>query len=100
MKKVTLATFKKFIRENEGKLLINVHSTFDGMVDCVTDTGNKEFAPAKKSDNKFYADRTLGIAGIWLVGQSRDYFDLFDNGKIKGIEVYNSCGSYTVGIYK
>ena len=35
MSKVTLATLKSFLKNNEGKIYFQEHSAFDGMVDCV-----------------------------------------------------------------
>ena len=99
MKKITLATFKKFVRENSDKLFINVKSSFDGMTDCVMSCDNG-FTPLKKDNKDDSIDYTLGYIGIWLVGQSRDRFKVFENEIFKGIEVYNSCGSYIVALKK
>lgn len=96
MKKITLATLKSFIRRNEGKLFVNVKSSFDGMVDgCEPQHGGFQAQrPASHSKN------TLGIAGVWLVGSSRDYFTAFDNGDFEGIEVSNCCGRFIVATSK
>jgi len=83
MKKITKATFKSFIKKNEGKLFIQCVSSFDGIFDGVE-----------------YVHDTLGYNGIWLVGGSRDYFTAFDNGDFTGYEVYNCCGSFIIATQK
>jgi hypothetical protein len=99
MKKPTLATLKAFIRKNEGRLFINQKSSFDGMVDCVMPTGTGAFIPAKPSGGD--PDRyTLGIAGVWCVFGSRDYFSPYEDSSYIGLEVYNSCGEFIVAIQK
>jgi hypothetical protein len=42
----------------------------------------------------------MGIKGAWFVGQSRDYFDAFENDNFIGYKVYNSCGSFYLAINK
>lgn len=98
-KKITLATVKKFIRENKDKLYINVKSSFDGMTDCV-ESLNGGFVKALETTD--HLDHTQGIKGAWFVGQSRDYFTKYDNigGDMTGIEVSNSCGSFVLAIHK
>jgi hypothetical protein len=95
--KPTLATLKSFIRKNRAALQILVGSRFDGMSDCVESTGNKNFTPAL-SDDRGFSDHTLGIAGIWLVGSSRDYIRRFSENGFEGLEVSNCCGHFTVAI--
>lgn len=93
MKKTTRATFKKFLRENKGKLLINVKSEFDGMTDCC-ESQHAGFQPAKengKDDNY-----TLGINGVYLVGHGGDRFRSYSENGLNGIEVYNCCGHFVV----
>lgn len=92
MSKITLATFKKFVRENKENLLIRVKSRFDGMVDGVIDNEDKCFASIReRSDLKEY---TLGIFGVWLVKSSGDYFTPYNKDGLTGIEVYNCCGTF------
>lgn len=95
MSKITKATFKSFIAKNRENLHIKVKSSFDGMVDCVTDTGNGWTKAEPTSDNQQY---TLGIGGLWLVGQSRDYFEAFDQEGFTGIRYYNCCGSGVLAV--
>lgn len=98
-KKITLATVKKFIKENWDKLLINVKSSFDGMTDCV-ECLHEGFHKPKPDTDKHTQEHTLGIHGAWFVGQSRDYFRPYDNigGDMTGIEVSNSCGHFILAI--
>lgn len=99
--KITLATFKSFVKNNRAKLLIKHYSSFNGMSDCVEHVKD-EFKPAKSKENptEYKDNYTLGVCGVWLVGGSRDYFTKFENDKLTGIEVSNSCGSYIVAISK
>ena len=96
-KKITLATFKKFLRDNHGNLFFMPESSFDGMTDSVEFTKS---APRKVTYTPEYSQYTLGISGVWLVGSSRDYFQPFEDQLFKGISVSNSCGSFSIGIMK
>lgn len=123
MKKITKATFKSFLKKNEGKLFIQTKASFDGMSDCVEYIPSKQcrFTPLQKATVKdtdyqyaleqghsreeieayvFSNKYTLGYKGIWLVNNSGDYFNAFDNGEFEGIEVDNCCGSYIIAIPK
>jgi len=95
MSKITKATFKSFVKKNRAKLLVNVKSKFDGMIDG-TRTVNDGFAPAEAAEHVF--DNNLGICGVWLVGNSRDYFTAYEKDNLKGIAVSNCCGSFVVAI--
>ena len=96
-KKITLATVKKFIRDNKEGLYINVKSNFDGMVDCVMPQDGG-FTKIKEAEmNKEY---NQGISGAWFVGQSRDYFTNYSDDKFVGIEVYNCCGTFILAVNK
>lgn len=94
MSKITKATFKSFLKKNEGKALIKVGSSFDGMYDCVMPVENAGFAPLEKSSNPH--ENNLGFAGIWLVGGSRNSFEEYNKNGLRGIRVYNCCGSFVV----
>lgn len=96
MTRITKATFKVFVNKNRERLLIRCESSFDGMTDCVEQARNPQFAPAKDAERVM--DHNLGINGIWLVGESRDYFRPFSGNGLEGIHVFNSCGSFTVAI--
>jgi hypothetical protein len=96
-KKITKATFKSFMKKNVGKLFIQEKSRFDGMYDCVMQSGDKTFVPLQKADSTH--ENNLGYAGIWLVQGSRDYFrEYYDADGFIGINVYNCCGEFTVAI--
>lgn len=92
--KITRATFKSFIQKNIDNLYINNKSSFDGMVDCVMLINNGwRKATQTNEENKY----TLGINGIWLVGDSRDCFAEYKDEYFTGIEVYNCCGNFILG---
>lgn len=92
--KITRATFKSFIKKNDGKLFVKVNSNFDGMVDCVMPVED-QFSIAKADGRDFANENTLGISGVWLVG-GRDYFNSYEKDGFSGIEVSNCCGSFIV----
>ena len=95
-KKITRATFKSFVKRNEGKLFIRNKTTFDAMIDGVSSCGDQSFAPVENEE--IISPYTLGIMGVWLVGQSRDYFTSFKQGEFEGIEVSNCCGNFIIAI--
>lgn len=96
MTKITKATFKSFISRNRERLLIRCESDFDGMTDCVESITNPQFKSAQPAERSF--ENNLGIAGVWLVGQSRDSFREYSVNGLSGIHVYNCCGSFTVAV--
>jgi len=98
--KITLATFKSFIRKNRDALQILVSSKFDGMTDGCEGTGQTDFSPALECDRKDegYTKHTLEIAGVWLVGGGRDYFTAYNNNGFTGIEWSNCCGHGVIAI--
>lgn len=97
-KKITAATFKSFVKKNYEKVYIKVKSDFNGMTDSVEQI-NDEFTlgTTRKCDDVEYS---LGFAGIYLVGRSRDYFYAYEDEKYVGYKVSNSCGSFIVAIQK
>ena len=97
-KKITLSTFKSFIRKNAGKILVQVRREFDGMVDGVRDTEDRSFTPALPSDR--HSKHTCGICGVWLVLGSRDYFHAYEDETRQGILVSNCCGSFVLAVEK
>lgn len=96
--KITRSTFKSFINKNTGKLWIDCKSDFDGMVDMVTTHEGHSFHPVQATDRN--NDHTLGIGGLWLVGQSRDWFTAYENEVFTGIEVSNCCGNQVIAVKK
>ena len=109
-KKITKATFKSFLKRNSDRLYIKVLSKFDGMTDCVErmkdtysklDTSNmylKDYYPAEEGRTFEQRNSNLGLKGVWLVGDSRDYFSFENDGDFIGIKCVNCCGSFTIGI--
>lgn len=96
-KKITLATAKAFVNRNRKNLFVKVESDFDGMTDCVQAVGDK-FTPAQFNESKYcYLE---GIAGVWIVGSSRDYFRIYEDAQYFGITVSNCCGSAILAISK
>jgi hypothetical protein len=94
MSKITKSTFKAFLRKNP-RPFIKVGSSFDPMVDCVTPVGDS-FKVAR--DANYPCENNLGLAGVWLVGGSRDYFTEYADSLLRGIRVSNCCGSFTVAV--
>lgn len=95
MSKITVATVKSFIKKNRANLLINQTSSFDGMTDCVQQCSGG-FQQARETEHA--CSNNLGIAGVWLVGQGRDYCSAFDAIGVKGFRVSNCCGSFIVAV--
>lgn len=100
MKKITLATVKKLIRENleAGKLFIKLKRDFDASDDCVRQIKNASFKVAEKTEK--CEKYTLKVKGAWFVGSSNDYFDAYEDEHFKGIEVYNCCGCFIIAVKK
>lgn len=94
-RKITLATFKAWIRKNPG-FSIMLKSSFDAMIDGISYDPSAEFKPARRAD--FPCDNNLGFYGIWLVGGSRNTFTEYRKNGFVGIEVYNCCGSFVVAV--
>lgn len=106
VKKVTLTTIKSFIRNNADKLLIKQKSSFDGMVDMVTESKD-HFRKVDASKINFAKnsygstqDHTYGIPGAWFIEQSRDYFTPYETSEMIGYNVYNCCGEFYLAILK
>jgi len=98
-KKITLATLKSFAKRNADNLLVKMESGFDGMTDMVEYDKNASFNPTVINKEKANYYRT-GIQGIYTVGSSRDYFTLYEDEKLIGIEVYNCCGTSILAVKK
>jgi len=98
MKKITLTTIKKFIRDNRPNLYIKVKSSFDGMSDMVESIDGAQFKSVVEDTRT--SNHTLGIQGAWFVFDSRDHFDAYDKNGFQGYEVYNCCGSFVLAIRK
>lgn len=98
-KRITRAGFKSFLNKNVGKLFLKVESDFNGMTDCVEHIEDS-FSKIEKDENVNRLDHTLGYGGLWLVGNSRDWFTEYEDSLYKGISWYNCCGSGTIAIKK
>jgi hypothetical protein len=97
-KKVTMATIKSFVKRERAidNLYIKCKDSFDGMVDCVMPC--KDQGMSKVTQSNLQEAHTLGIAGAWFVGSSRDYFTPFADDDFIGYEVYNCCGSFILAM--
>lgn len=92
MKKATLATIKKFIKENANNLYANCTSSFDGMTDCV-ESRNDGFAKVDASKIDFSKENDLGIESLWFVRGGRDGFRPYERNGFIGYEIFNCCGN-------
>jgi hypothetical protein len=97
-KKITLATFKSWIRKNEGSIFINVKSEFDGMTDGC-EPCRDGFKPADQEIDHSCANN-MGIDGCWLVLGGGDHFTHYETDTHLGIEVSNCCGRFIVATEK
>jgi len=90
-KKITRTTIKSFIKREEknGNLYVKVKSSFDGMIDCVSQVED-EFRKVENVD--FSKEYDFDIKGLWLVGSSRDYFTEFADDNYIGYKISNCCG--------
>jgi hypothetical protein len=95
-KKITKATFKSFLKKNPGKIYVKTRTRFDGMTDGIEDCQDQGWSLARAADHTF--ENNLGIAGVWLVGGSRNYFREVKEENFTGIDVYNCCGHFMVGV--
>lgn len=89
--KKTLSSLKAFIRKNKNNLYIKQTSDFNGMIDGVEICENATFVKVQPEEIDFNSKYTLGINGLWLVGNSRDSITF--NEESNTYRVYNSCGS-------
>ena len=98
-KKITRATLKSFIKKNQDNLFVLTEMDFDGMTDCVS---NVKDTPRKVevSEINFDNQNNFSIKGLWLVGDSRDWFQAFSDELFDGIEISNCCGRYKIATMK
>jgi hypothetical protein len=96
--KITLATFKKFVKEAaaQDNLYVICKSHFDGVCDGVRTNPNARYIKVDPKDLNMDNRDTLGFNGVWLVRGSRDYFNHFTESDMVGIEVSNCCGTFQV----
>jgi len=98
-RKITMATVKSFVKKNRENLFITTKSRFNSMSDMVESDSSASFQAATPG-NINNTEHTLGIAGAWFVGQSRDYLKSYEDILFTGIEVYNCCGSFILAVKK
>ena len=98
-KKIISTTVKNFIKNNIQNLYVRTGSSFDGMTDCVQQNHDAAFHKVDPAEYNVIDCYSLGINGVWFVGRSRDYFNIYDKDGFVGYEVHNSCGSFVVAIY-
>lgn len=91
MIKITLAGLKAFIRKNKDNLFVRQTSEFNGMTDSVETCDNSSFVMVNPDKIDFGNKYTLGINGLWLVGNSRDRIQLCKEKNI--VVIQNCCGS-------
>lgn len=84
--KITKATFKSFVRKNEGKLYMDTRSEFSGMIDGL--------------EYKHEGFKKIDMFDDDLICGSRNYFTEYEDNNYKGIRVSNCCGSYIVCVKK
>lgn len=95
-KKITKATFKKFLRDNKNLYIRNI-SSFNGMIDGHSSECDNGFTRLEKiKEKKYISDNNLGYVGVYLVGGSRDYFTYYENELLEGIYVSNCCDYFIV----
>ena len=98
-KKLTRASFKKFVQDNKDNLYILVKMDFDSMTDCIQQV---DMVPRKVNPSEIDLEDKykFGINGVWLVGRSRDSFSQYEDELFVGIHVANSCGSFNLAKMK
>lgn len=90
--KITLATIKKFVKENATNLYVKCTSSFDGMTDCVK-SRTDGFVKVDQTKIDLKKEQDLGIERLWFVRGSRDYFSPYNEAGLSGFVISNSCGS-------
>lgn len=97
MTTIPFRAFKSFVitMAMEGNLYVKMISTFDAMEDGVIPAWD-EFRKVEKVDMD--EKNTLGIHGLWLVGDRRDYFETYEDDRYYGYRVSNCCGSAIIAM--
>lgn len=97
--KITLATIKKFVKENANNLYAKCTSSFDGMTDCV-ENRKEGFVKVDPTKIDLKKEQDLGIERLWFVRGSRDYFSRYNEAGLNGFVISNSCGSSIIATYE
>ena len=78
-------------------IIISIIVTKNGIVETIDsfDISNKE-----TSNNviDFTKEDDFGIDRLWFVRRSRDYFEIYNEGGMKGYRIFNSCGSSVIAV--
>lgn len=100
MKKITRTTIKSFLKREikNNNLYTKTLSNFDGMTDSVTHLQSSDFHKADPQDFDLDKKYNFGLAGLWLVGSSRDYFTPYADDTYIGYTISNACGSSIVAM--
>src|SRR5210317_1987618 len=98
MKKITLRTIKKFIKDNKENLYISNKASFNGMTDGVEFTESQGFKLAENSKPTNFFDHSLGIKDAFFAFNSRDYFDAYTDENFNGYEISNCCGKFILAV--
>mgnify|MGYP001218571265 CR=1 FL=1 len=99
-KKITLATLKKFIKDNEGNLYIKIESTFNMLTDSIEFVQTKFKKTEFNKEKSKKIDRDLGYKGLWIVGNGDDNFINYEDENFIGIKIINCCGVSIIAIKK
>ena len=89
MKRITKATIKSFINKNE--IYLKKHMEFDSMTDGCEPCYDRSITKAERVEPN---NNNLGIKGTYFVGDSRDYFETYEEGNFTGYRVSNCCGVF------
>jgi len=95
--RITKATFKSYVKKHKENLFINVTSKFDPMHDSCMQQYNGFI---KATHDCKMIENSLGVNGIYLVEDSKNYFSFYEDDFFTGIKVYNCCGSFIIGVKK
>ena len=89
-KKITLATLKSFARRNNSHLYVKDIRSFSGMTDAIEEVDDEFKETTITDDRSFFK---TGIVGLYTVGQSRDYFNIYEDENYEGIKLVNCCNT-------
>lgn len=100
MKKINRANFKSFVKKQAPVLYIKQYSKFDGMIDGTSYNQSPVFEKVNSYVIQSYRDIVIrgdnGVLG--MVFRDGNLFSEYNDGQFEGIEVYNCCGNFVVGV--
>lgn len=91
-----MATYKSFAKRHKDELYFKSLTSFNGMIDGIDSVDDKSWRKTQLGNTH----KQEFVDGVWCVGSSRDYFELFEDENFVGIDVYNCCGHTLLGIKK